>query len=611
MKKFAICLRRSALLSMTILGSFCARADVGIILYESKGADARRTSTGHIALISTRLCPDGIDRLRACHAGEEAGAVMTRYANVAAGYTGSLFVVPIRDHFTATSDPRRVPTLSSGGTLEAMQLEYWRLHLRPYFPPLSRPQYELMKEKMDRFDAGRTIRRALTMEYLVALLGPHKKRYETEPIARIHPVTGELIPDGRWRESIGVQHMRASVILTVSTTPEQEQRLIALAEDLAPHQFNAMTDNCSDFVSRGLVAVFGESGLHMRPRAMHVADAWIMSPIAVATDFVSFAKREKIPMHVELMPMLAGTRRPTAAITSISRGALVPDTSQGKMAFSMKIYFNTLNPVLGLTSFAVDQASRLLNLQELVHSRGSDELSRLANAALAGEPQPAALQQREQARVFGTPACWKAKQEQFSRLEGQATELGLISPAERSLMLKAARPFLLPRLYERTAALHGNEGALMAGVQDCTLPGCGTLVQSFFPRQPKAESEASPAGFVAGRPEVRAMADSEDPQRRVMAFKLMTSVINYDLSTEPILRRTSDGFDADWQLYLDVARKNGLHPAATDAAPELLGACSCREFDARPGTQDAFQQDRSVKHKLIREGRGLLYGANR
>ena len=47
-----------------------------------------------------------------------------------------------------------------------------------------------MREKMERFDAGRTFRRAITMEYLMVLLGPHKKGAPTEPIAKIHPVTG-------------------------------------------------------------------------------------------------------------------------------------------------------------------------------------------------------------------------------------------------------------------------------------------------------------------------------------------------------------------------------------------------------------------------------------
>lgn len=619
METLSVCIRVPSLLLIAVLCSLCARADVGIIVYESKGADARRTSTGHLALITTRLCPAGIDRLRDCHPGEEPGAILTRYSNVASGYDSSLFVVPIRDHLTATGDPNLVPTLSSGGTLEAMQMEYWRAHLRPYLPALSQEQYELMRDKLKHFDAGRTIRRAITMEYLVALLGPHKKRYATEPIAMIHPVTSELIPDGRWRESVGVQHMRSSVIITASTSLEQEQRLVRLAAETGPQQFNALSNNCSDFVARGLIAVFGDSGFRMRPRALHVADAWITTPIAVATDFVAYAKRQKVPLHIQSMPMLAGTRRPTAAITSISRGALVPDASQGKMAFSMKIYFNILNPLLGVFAFGADKASRFVDLQDLVHKGGSEQLSRIAHAATVkpGSVSRDAIQrQREQVRVFGTPSCWKAKREQFARLEAQATELGLISPVERFLLLKPGQPFLLPRLYERMAALRGSEGVLMAGMQDCTLPSCGSsVVSSVLPAAGGAkldsESSGSPFGFVSGRPEIRAMAESGEQRRQVIAFKVMTSVVNYDLSSAPVTRRTSEDFDLDWQLYLEVARRNGVHLTDGDVAPEFVAACSCREFDAGLMKIDAFQQDRSLKQTLVREGLGLLYGANR
>jgi len=618
LKKLLGCVCLASALAITVACSVQARANVGVVIYESKGADARRTSTGHIALITTTLCPAGIDHLRRCDPGEKPGAIVTRYANVAFGYVQSLFVAPVRDHFTATSDPSAVPALSSGGTLEAMQMEYWRLHLKSYFPPLSQEQYHVMREELDRFDAGRTFRRTITMDYLIALLGPHKKRYGTEPIAIIHPDTGELIPNGRWRESIGVQHMRNSLIITASTSPEQEERLLSYVRDATVGEFNALTDNCSDFVANSLVAVFGDSGLRLRPRVLHVADAWITTPIAVATDFLVYAKRQNVPLHVQLVPMMAGTRRPTAAITSISRGALVPDASQGKLAFSMKVYFNTLNPLLGLLSFGADQASRFVDLQKMVHERGSEDLSRITNTVPL---EPALLSQhrlalkREQMRVFGTSSCWRAKQEQFAKVAAHATEVGVLSSTEKSLLLKTGQPFLLPRLYERTAADRGSEGALLAGMQDCLIPSCGRgFVSSLLPgtaAKMSSFSGTSRLGFVPGRAEVRELANWGDRNRKVMAFKLMTAVINYDLSSEPVVRRTAKEFDPDWQLYIEVAQENGIHLADGDGPRETLGTCSCREFDAGTAKTDGFQQDRSIKNRLARQGRGLLHSANR
>ena len=609
--------RGIALFAAMVAVGVSARADVGIVIYESKGADARRTSTGHIALISTSLCPAGIDHLRTCAPGEEPGAIVTRYANVAAGYDKSLFVASIRDHFTGTSDAHLLPALSSGGTLESMQMEYWRLHLKPYLPPISQEKYETMRADLDRFDAARTFRRAITMDYLITLLGPHKKKYPTEPIAIIHPVTKELIPNGRWRESIGVQQMRNSIIITVPATPEQEDRLLKFIPEITPREFNALTDNCSDFVAEALVKVFGDSGMRLRPTFWHVADAWITTPLAVATDFTAFARHQKIPMKVTVVPMTAGTRRPTATITSISRGALVPDASQGKMAFFMKIYFNTLNPLLGLTSFAADQATRFVDLQDLVHQRGSTELSRISNAMLTKNPVPqedrTALK-REQFRVFGSAACWDGKRSEFALLSKQAAELGIMSAGEKSLLLKKGQPFLLPRLYEQIAAARGYEGVLMAGIENCVIPGCGRgIASSLFDNniELKDVSPGSPVGFVPGREEIREMAASEDHNRKVAAFKLMTAVINFDLSSEAVARRTSELFDPDWQLFLDVAQKNGVKIPTTEAARETLADCSCNAFNAGKAKVDAFQQDRGVGQKLAREGRGFLFGANR
>src|SRR3954451_25285275 len=92
------------LVALLIWTASTAAADVAIVLYESKGVDSRRTNSGHAALIATTLCAEGIDQVRTCHAGEEPGVVITRYLNLAFGYDRSVFVAPVRAHFTATDD---------------------------------------------------------------------------------------------------------------------------------------------------------------------------------------------------------------------------------------------------------------------------------------------------------------------------------------------------------------------------------------------------------------------------------------------------------------------------------------------------------------------------
>jgi hypothetical protein len=218
-------------------------------------------------------------------------------------------VVPVLNHFTATDDPAQIPVLTSGPSLRAAQIEYWRAHLRPYFPPMAQTRYAELREELERFDAGRTLRRFLTMEFIGTLMGSHKHQDSTEPIALIDPVTKELIPEGRWREAIGTEHMRSAVMLTAPSSIQQELRIVQYIRDQQSTTFNVMSDNCSDFVRGALSAVFGDAGLQFRPRALDIADAWITSPLFVATGFVSYTRKNSIPLRVVFLPITAGTRR--------------------------------------------------------------------------------------------------------------------------------------------------------------------------------------------------------------------------------------------------------------------------------------------------------------
>ena len=258
----------------TLFAILPAFADVGIIIYETKGLDARRTGSGHIALVATNLCAQGIEGLRICRDDEPRGAVVNRYATIAPLYKKSMIVLPLQDHLTGTPDRRSVPVATSGGTLEAIQIEYWRNHLRDVLPPLTMEQYEALVAEEKRFDAGRTFRRALQFEFIGKLAAPAAKHYPTDPFALIDPTNQELIPNGRWRESVGVLHSRAGIMITAVTTSQQEQRLIPfLTGALEVEPFHALANNCSDFVKRALATVFEESNPQFRTRAMAVADA--------------------------------------------------------------------------------------------------------------------------------------------------------------------------------------------------------------------------------------------------------------------------------------------------------------------------------------------------
>lgn len=582
------------------------RADTGLVVYGSKGMDQRRTDSGHVSLIVTDLCASGIDQVRRCSADERPGVVVTAYSNLATDYNKAVFVVPLLDHFAATNDSSLIPVLSSGASLRAAQIRYWREHLRPYFPPIAEERYKEIRDAMDQFDAGRTVRRFLTMEFIGSVLGSHKHQDPTEPMAIIDPATQELIPDGRWREAIGTEQLRSAVIVTAPASIAQELRLVKYLKQPQTKSFNVMSGNCSDFVEGALLAVYSDSGLRFRPRALDIADAWVTSPLVVATGFVSYAQKNAIPLRVEFLPITAGTRRSHFAVHSLSRGALVPDPSQGKMAFALKTYFNFLNPLLGLTSFTVDQFSGFVNLPSLIHDCTEGDLSSVGVGT--GACSFKAIDWRDRVRVFGTTSCWRKKRDEFQKLASQAVEVGVLNRAEEKMMLKQAQPFLLPRLYEQAAADHSpSNQSPSSDIQSCLLVGCSrgpSLVDVSLSLQSNQERA------VPGRAEIRLMAESADETPRQAAFKLMAAVINFDLSSEPPERRNVQAFDKDWQLLLHLAEKNNLTGPST-VAEETLERCSCNSFDQGAEDRDALQASRSFLQKLMRAERQLVTGPTR
>ena len=551
-----------------------ARGAVGIVVYESKGVDSRRTNSGHISLIATSLCAVGIDEVRPCRAGEESGVVVTRYLNLASGYDRSVFVAPIRPHFYATSEPDSIAALTNDETLQALQAAYWRQQLRPYLPPLSPKRYDELR----RFHPVRAVRGIVSLESVLGGLEAKKA------VALVDPITRELIPNGNWREAIGAAHVRGSIMITVPATPDQESRLIPFIASVKRQPFQALTDNCSDFVERALLTVFSDSGLQFRPRIERVADAWVTNPLAVATDFLAYARRQGVPITVVPVPLIAGTRRPTERIHSMTRGALVPNPSQGKVIFGAKLALNIANPLLGAAAYSADRLSRFADLEQLVHERGGGRLSQIADE-MRMKPHPSVADRdvwhREQIRVFGSTSCWEAKEATLRAIATTALEAQLLTPPEHALLLKQDRPFLLPQYY-----------------------AASTTAET-------PNVSASPVVFGAGRREIRKLADQPDSGSRQKAFRLMLAVVNYDLSSPPTHRRTALEFDPDWKLFLSIAQKNGMHLSVADVSQDGIADCSCRELDDGRAGHDALADSLGFRPALAREGRVIVFGRNR
>jgi hypothetical protein len=571
-----------------------ARADAGIVVYGPKGIDARRTESGHIALIVTDLCAKGISQLRECALGEPPGVVITNYPSISAGRSGTVMVVPVVPHFYAVDDVQSLPVLTSGSTLRALQVQYWRTHLKSYLPALSQESYKDLVKQQSTFRLSRIVRGLLTLDFLKKVFD----RNGEETIALNDPLTKELIPSGYWREAIGTEHVRNAIVITLPAGREEELKLVDFIERSRQKPFKTLSNNCSDFVKRGLLTVFGGRGMRFRNRLLDPSDIWTTTPLLVATSFIDYANRERLPLGVSFMPILAGTGRPTAPLKSIARGALVPSPSQGKLAFALKLYINSLNPLIGTTAFAVDKSSRFADLDKLVHER--DRLF-APSVATDLELQPsnnATYSKRERVVRFGTSSCWKAKQREFAMLTAQATEVGRLTKAEQSELLSLGRPFLLPRFYEKLANARHPDGPLMSGVQSSLGPSYPDVPNTasrlyFLPPNLDTKNE-----MVPNRLQIRAMAQSIESRKHAVDFRLMISVINYDLASEPKNRRLAPVFDRDWHLLLDVAEQNGLSLAADSAAREGLEECSSRESEKNIAVVDAIQQERAPLHRM-------------
>jgi hypothetical protein len=106
------------------------------------------------------------------------------------------------------------------------------------------------------------------------------------------------------------------------------------------------------------------------------------------------------------------------------------------------------------------------------------------------------------------------------------------------------------------------------------------------------------------------MADVPDRESSVKAFRVMLSVINYDLSSEPSHRRSLKDFDQDWTLFLRIAEKNGVS-VPPQVSRESLEECSCREFDLGTANRDAFGQSLGFWHELVGGSRETVFGRTR
>ena len=209
-----------------------ASADVGVVLNESLDEDFDRiSSTGHSAIYLSRICPESPVKLRLCRPGEP-GSIISNYVNIGEDESYEWNIVPLNIYVYGVEDPRNRPLFAS---------------------------YKLKHLLEERY----------RQKYLASYCTTESCRTSSK---------------SEWRETVAATMIRGVYIFAVSTTVEQDQRLIAEFNDAVnKNHFNGLTRNCADFTKHIINTYFPHAA-----RADYLNDFGMTSPKAVARSFTHY-----------------------------------------------------------------------------------------------------------------------------------------------------------------------------------------------------------------------------------------------------------------------------------------------------------------------------------
>ncbi len=531
-----------SILSMLLIPAIAFSA-TGVIVYESRGLDTRRTQTGHAALVLTQVCADGLTSVRPCLSSELPGVVVTRYTNLAWGSPIEFIVLPLRDHFLGTDDPDKLPLLTTGPVLREMQMQYWRNHWKDAIPPMETDEYERHRKELNHMTMVKALKYVGQFEFLMKLLAPSKKSEPTAPIALRDPVSGVLIRDGRWRTALGVQHERDSYVFLTPTEDEQELSLVEFLKDERKARFNLLASNCSDFVGHAFSYIFRAEKFHRRPRALAFGDSFISSPVSLATDFVRFANDRKMPLAVYFVPQLAGSRAKSTGSRTTVAGCLNPSFRQGLVAFGIKAYLLQMNFLVPTLAFAADRLAFNINIDKEATAQALP-----VSELLGGSPQPEFFRvptRLQQTSYYGTKQCWQSRRTEFKVMVNFSVERGLIPAESVNRSNTFFWPANLAQDLEKRGLLNPDQVLQINRGWIAQLSADGPIPASDLP----------------------------------LLTRYLILAINFDLRQDALDRRSAPEFDKDWLLLNRALRQigyNGVPPQQLRS----VEACSADEVQS-------------------------------
>jgi hypothetical protein len=240
-----------------------ASASVALLMEEPYGTFGAMNPTGHAAVYLNHICADSPIILRPCHDGEF-GVVISRYHKID-GY--DWIAMPLVGYLYAVDDVSQIPAVVDKDKVAALRDAYRKEHL------LS--------------------------------LAPDNRKGGT--------------PNGEWTQLVGSSYDRTIHGFQIDSTPEQDQRFIAIFNDRRNvGHFNLLFHNCADF-SRVVLDTYMPHAIHRN----FIADVGLMTPKQVARSLVKYGnKYPEVNMTAFVIPQVPGTMPRSHAVDGVAESLL-------------------------------------------------------------------------------------------------------------------------------------------------------------------------------------------------------------------------------------------------------------------------------------------------
>jgi hypothetical protein len=476
-----------------LLAGARARADVGVILNDSLDTSvARITGSGHSAVYFSRICPASPVRLRLCEPGEN-GSVMSNYTTLGEDEPFEWNIVPLNVYVYGVENPAD----------------------RPLF-------------------ASPKIKGALEDAYREKVLADYCEGHSCQTSNK-----------AEWREMVSAESERTFYILIVSTTVEEDQKLIDEFNAMPNvNHFNGMTRNCADFTKHVIDTYF--------PHAAHrdfINDFGMTSPKAVARSFARYANRHPdMQYRVVHFAQLPGTIKRSSECRSgteqlyHSKKLLLPMAFFAPHALAVVTGSYLVTGRFNVEREFEDHATiRETGLSHELKSAKADDEPEIVDELAAAEA-------KERADVLGTQQQWKAYRESFDAIVDDAVQEGVL-PDRNEL------GHVFERINSNGEPFLDDRGELWMDVRE--------------------DGREIKIGLTPSN----ILADGSD---RTLAYRVLLANVNEVLKSPARRRETLPEFEQTWQLL--QAAGGGTHQVETAflRPPGNIRPVSVRRFRLLP-----------------------------